>query len=96
LSQSSVKPLKKVETSGLVSNSDEVARGVIGWSSFFFALLQSICTFFLALSGLRFFIGVGSLAMSASIPEALDKFHADWIRIPMMALALLRDGANSP
>ena len=89
MSHSSFKPLKKVGPADLVSNSDEIARGVIGWSSLFFALLQSICTFFLALSGLRFFIGVGSLAMSASIPEVLDKFHADWIRIPMMALALL-------
>jgi hypothetical protein len=89
LFHSNFKLLKKVGPADLVSNSDEIARDVIGWSSLFFALLQSICTFFLALSGLRFFIGVGSLAMSASIPEALEKFHADWIRIPMMALALL-------
>jgi hypothetical protein len=67
----------------------ESARGVIAWSSFFFALLQSICTFFAALDGLRLLIGVGSLAMSAGVGATLDRFHADWIRIPMVGLALV-------
>src|SRR5580658_8672189 len=66
----------------------------IAWSSFFFALLQSICTFFAALSGLRLLIGVGSLALSASIGAALDKFHVNWIRIPMVGLALLGSMLN--
>jgi hypothetical protein len=65
------------------------AQGVIAWSSFFFALLQSICTFFAALDGLRLVIGVGSLAISAWVGSALDRFHGDWIRIPMVGLALL-------
>ena len=65
------------------------AQGIIAWSSFFFALLQSICTFFAALDGLRLVIGVGSLAMSAWVGATLDRFHADWIRIPMVGLALL-------
>jgi hypothetical protein len=66
----------------------ESTRGVIAWSSLFFALLQSICTFFAALDGLRLVIGVGSLAMSAGVAAALDRFHADWVRIPMIGLAL--------
>ena len=65
------------------------ARGLLGWSSFFFALLQSICTFFIAVSGMRLLIGVGSLAMSAGVVGALDRFHTDWIRVPMIAIALL-------
>ena len=65
------------------------AKGLLGWSSFFFALLQSICTFFIAVSGLRLVIGIGSLAMSAGVVGALDRFHTDWIRVPMMALALV-------
>jgi len=64
------------------------ARGVIAWSSFFFALLQSVCTFFAALDGLRLAIGIGSLAVSAGVGTAMDRFHQDWIRIPMMGLAL--------
>ena len=67
----------------------EKTRGVIAWSSFFFALLQSICTFFAAVSGLRLVIGVGSLAMSAGAAAMLDRFHTDRIRVPMIALALL-------
>ena len=65
------------------------AKGLLGWSSFFFALLQSVCTFFIAVSGLRLLIGVGSLAMSAGVVGALDRFHADWIRVPMLAIALM-------
>ena len=65
------------------------AAEVLGWSSFFFALLQSVCTFFIAVSGLRLLIGVGSLAMSAGVVGALDRFHTDWIRVPMLAIALI-------
>jgi hypothetical protein len=64
-------------------------REVIAWSSFFFALLQSVCTFFAALDGLRLAIGIGSLAVSAGVGSAMDRFHQDWIRIPMMGLALV-------
>ena len=64
-------------------------RGVIAWSSFFFALLQSICTFFVALSGVRLVIGIGSVVLSAGAATALEKFHANWIRLPMVGLALL-------
>ncbi len=64
-------------------------RGVIAWSSFFFALLQSICTFFLALSGVRLVIGIGSVVLSAGTTAAVEKFHANWIRLPMVGLALL-------
>lgn len=65
------------------------AKGVLGWSSFFFALLQSVCTFFIAVSGLRLVIGIGSLAMSAGVVGALERFHANWIRVPMIVLALV-------
>ena len=62
---------------------------VIAWSSFFFALLQSICTFFAAVNGLRVAIGLGSLALSAAVGRAVEQFHADWLRRPMIVLALL-------
>jgi hypothetical protein len=72
-----------------VPNAIGNAQGAIAWSSFFFALLQSICTFFAALSGLRLVIGIGSLAITAGFATVLDRFHANWIRIPMIGLALL-------
>ena len=65
------------------------ARGVIAWSSFVFVLLQSVCTFFTALDGLRLLIGVGSLAALAQAGVAWDHLHRDWIRVPMMSIALV-------
>ena len=62
--------------------------GAIAWSSFLFALLQSVCTFFAAANGLRFAVGLGSLALSASAGAMVDSFHADALRIPMVGLAL--------
>jgi hypothetical protein len=46
------------------------AQSAIAWSGFFFALLQSVCTFFAALDGLRLLIGIGSLAVSAGVATA--------------------------
>ena len=66
----------------------ERGRGVVAWSSFFFALLQSLCTFFAAVNGLRLLIGLGALAVSAWIGAFIEKFHSDLIRLPMMGLAL--------
>jgi hypothetical protein len=63
-------------------------RGVVAWSGFFFAVLQSICTFFFAVSGLRLLIGAGALALSASVGRVAGALHADWIRLPMILLAL--------
>jgi fumarate reductase subunit C len=67
----------------------ERARGVIAWSSFFFVLLQSVCTFFTALDSLRLIIGLGSLATITQVGEVWDRFHANWIRMPMMTMALV-------
>src|ERR1700735_1085572 len=62
--------------------------GAIAWSSFFFALLQSVCTFFAAANGLRFAVGLGSLVLSASAGAMVDHFHGDALRIPMIGLAV--------
>lgn len=63
--------------------------GAVAWSGFFFALLQSVCTFFAAANGLRFAVGLGSLVLSASAGAMVDRFHADALRIPMIGLALI-------
>lgn len=64
-------------------------RGAVAWSSFGFAVLQSICTFFAAANGFRLAIGVGSLALSAGATSLLRNLHADTLRIPMVVIALL-------
>ncbi|HEX8925391.1 MAG TPA: hypothetical protein VF786_06335 [Terriglobales bacterium] len=70
------------------STGARTAFQVIAWSSLLFALLQSICTFFAALNGLRVGIGVSSLVLAASTAATIDSFHVDWLRIPMIVLAL--------
>ncbi|MBB5342128.1 hypothetical protein [Tunturibacter empetritectus] len=65
------------------------AQGLIAWSSLFFVLLQSICSFFVALDGLRVVIGVGALAGITQAGMTWNKVHTDWIRVPMIAFALV-------
>ena len=82
-----VRPLTPTEDA-----TSEVAGHVqdaIAWSSFFFALLQSVCTFFAAANGLRFVVGLGSLVLSAGAGTMVDRFHADALRVPMICLALI-------
>jgi hypothetical protein len=67
---------------------------VIAWSSFVFALLQSLCTFFAAANGLRFAIGIGALVVGASVGQFIDWFHSDLIRLPMVGLALFGSMLN--
>jgi hypothetical protein len=63
--------------------------GVVAWSSFLFALLQSICGVVVAINGLRLAIGIGSLALTTGAGAAMVRFHADWIRLPMLGVALV-------
>jgi hypothetical protein len=68
---------------------DKSLKGwIILWTSLSFAILQSLCTAFVALSGLRLVLGFASLAtaIGTRVPWGL---HADWIRIPMVLLALI-------
>jgi hypothetical protein len=61
----------------------------VSWSSFIFALLQSLCTAVLTISGIRVLIGLGALAAAAGTDAPAKGFHGDAIRIPMMVLALV-------
>ena len=71
-----------------VASHTRKARNVIAWSSFVFVVLQSVCTFFTAVSGLRLFIGVGALASITRAGQMWDKSHTDIIRVPMIVFAL--------
>ena len=70
------------------------AQTVIAWSGFMFALLQSVCTFFAALDGLRLLIGAGALAAALQAGKVWDHFHTSWIRVPMVGLALAGSVVN--
>jgi hypothetical protein len=60
----------------------------IGLTGFFFILLQSACAAFMALSGLRLVIGLGSLAAATAGMNLLASIHGAVIRIPMEIVAI--------
>jgi hypothetical protein len=60
---------------------------VVSGASFLFALLQSLCTAVLTISGLRVAIGLTALAAASGIYAPARGFHQDAIRIPMLILA---------
>jgi hypothetical protein len=65
-----------------------IRPGLINWSAFLFAVLQSACSAFIALNGVRLLIGVGAFALASGALKLADRIHIDAIRIPMMLLAL--------
>jgi hypothetical protein len=67
---------------------------IVGLTSLFFILLQSACTAFMALSGLRLLIGIGSLAAATTGLRWLDSIHGESIRVPMESLAVLGSVIN--
>jgi hypothetical protein len=66
----------------------------LSWSSFVFALLQSLCTAVLTISAVRVLIGLGALAAAAGTDAPAAGWHGDAIRIPMMVLALAGAAVN--
>jgi hypothetical protein len=93
---SSVSPQRPSASATVVSPPLERmrARLWVSWSSLLFAFLQSVCTFLMAMAGLRLVIGVGSLALSAEATAFLDGLHASWLRIPMISLAFVGAALN--
>lgn len=61
----------------------------IGFSSFSFAVVQSVCSAFVALSGVRLLIGAAAFGSAVGVLKLADHLHINAIRIPMMVLALV-------
>jgi len=59
----------------------------IGWTSAMLALLQSLCTAVLTISGIRVAIGLSALAAASGIYAPAEGWHQDAIRIPMLIVA---------
>lgn len=60
----------------------------LNWSSLLLAFLQSVCSVFIALHGLRLLIGIGAVVLASGAWHLAEELHADAIRIPMMVIAL--------
>ena len=62
----------------------------IGWSSLFLAIVQSVCTIFVALSGLRLLLGAAAFGAAVGVMKIADaRIHINAVRIPMVMLALV-------
>jgi ABC-type xylose transport system permease subunit len=59
----------------------------LGSASLLLALLQSLCTAVLTISGIRVAIGLTALAAASGIYAPARGFHQDAIRIPMLIVA---------
>jgi hypothetical protein len=77
---------------------DETSPSATAWSqtrkvkalagaSLLIALLQSLCTAVLTISGIRVAIGLTALAAASGIYAPAHGFHQDAIRIPMLTIA---------
>ena len=76
---------------------DDTEKGrswVIGLTSLFFILLQSACTAFMALSGVRLLLGVSSLAAAVAGTSFLISIHGEAIRVPMEMVAVAGSAVN--
>ena len=79
---------ENVQLDSRSQNDGQRKSWAIGLTSLFFILLQSACTAFMALSGLRLLIGLGSLAAATAATNLLDSIHGTAIRIPMEIVAI--------
>lgn len=61
----------------------------LNWSSLFLAFLQSVCSTFIALHGIRLLVGLGAIVLASSAWHLAERLHADTIRVPMMLIALV-------
>jgi len=61
----------------------------LNWSSFLLAFLQSVCSAFIALHGVRLLIGIGAVVLASGAWHFAEQLHTDAIRIPMMLIALV-------
>jgi hypothetical protein len=61
----------------------------LNWSGFFLAFIQSVCSAFLALHGIRFLIGIGAVVLASSAWQLAERLHVNAIRVPMMLIALV-------
>jgi cytochrome b subunit of formate dehydrogenase len=64
------------------------------WTGFAFALLQSVCSFAMAASGLQFAFGLGSLLLAVITSAPVQDFHQDAIRLPMLIFSVMGSCIN--
>jgi len=61
----------------------------LNWPSLFLAFLQSVCSVFIALQGVRLLMGIGAVVLASGAWHLAEELHVDAIRVPMMLIALV-------
>lgn len=91
VSQSQSTPASQQPAEAPVAHAEPLSPRLklLNWSGIFFAVLQSLCSAFVALSGVRLLIGIGAFTAATGALRIADRMHVNRIRIPMMLLALL-------
>jgi hypothetical protein len=87
-------PEQEVEVNPAEPKHGEGRGLAVGLTSLFFILLQSACTAFFAISGLRLLIGVGALTAAATGLKFLAALHGATLRIPMEVVAITGSVVN--
>jgi hypothetical protein len=87
-------PAEEVEVNPAEPKHGERRGLVVGLTSLFFILLQSACTAFVAVSGLRLVVGLGALAAATAGLNFLAALHFAALRIPMEMIAIAGSVVN--
>lgn len=83
-------PEAPAETQGTTAPQTASRFSWVGWSSLFLAIVQSVCTIFVALSGLRLLLGAAAFGAAIGVMKIADeRIHIDAVRIPMVMFALV-------
>ena len=77
----------KTELPQATAAKDSTGLQALSGVSFMIAMVQSLCTAVLTVSGIRVAIGLSALAAAGGIYAPARGFHQDAIRIPMLILA---------
>ena len=73
---------------------DAVRFRLLNWSGLFLAFIQSVCSAFIALHGVRFLVGIGAVVLASSTWALAERLHVNAIRLPMMLIALVAAVVN--
>ena len=73
---------------------DAVRFRLLNWSGLFLAFIQSVCSAFIALHGVRFLVSIGAVVLASSTWALAERLHVDAIRLPMMLIALVAAVVN--
>ncbi|HEV2462719.1 MAG TPA: hypothetical protein VGT04_02850 [Acidobacteriaceae bacterium] len=85
----STTPIELSESATSPKSESLRARSLLSASSFVFAVLQSICGAAVLLNGFQLAVGIGALTFTSGIGLVMARLHADWIRVPMILVAVI-------